>query len=123
MDIHFAHVSDADCARLAYELRLELLKAGVPNNAISLKPGSDEHMSMGSVLLANAEHLAHLFGAAGYIACFGKCMYEVLHRNKNNPNATIVINTRHGSVEIPARADIEAVEKALNELNKEPPTK
>jgi hypothetical protein len=123
MDLRFAHVSDADGARLAYELRLELLKAGVPSDAISLRPGSDEHMSMGSVLWANVELLAHILGPAGYIACFGKCMFEVLHRNKKNPNATIVITTPHGSVEIPPGADIELVEKALKQPSKEPPTK
>jgi hypothetical protein len=117
MDVCFADISDGDAARLAHELRLELLKAGVPGDAVGLKPSSDEHMDLGSVLWANIDLAAHLLGATGYIACFGKCIYEVLHRN----NVTIRISTPQGSVEIPANATAEVIEKALAELNKERP--
>jgi hypothetical protein len=123
MDLRFAHVSDADGARLAHELRLELLKAGVPSDAIKLKPSSDEHMSVGSVLFANAELVAHMFGAAGYIACFGKCIYEVLHRTNTNNNAAITITTPHGSVQIPADANIDVVKEMLAKIDKGPPAK
>lgn len=115
MELSFVGVNDAEAALLAQELRIDLLKEGVPPDALALKSGSDEHMGVGAVLFANLELIAKVLGAIGYIACFGKCLHEMTHKHQ----VTIKISTKEGSIEIPAaNANADVIEKVLAELRK-----
>lgn len=115
MELSFVKVSSADAAYLAQELELSLLQAGVPAQALSLVRVSPEHMGPGPLLGVDVDTILHAIGAAGYIACFVKCIYEVANKHR----VTIRISTKEGSVEIPA-SDVNAdvIEKAITELRK-----
>lgn len=110
MELSFTDVSRTDASYLAQELELALLKEGMPADLITLKRTSSENMDAGSTLWIAVEAASHILGAAGYIACFVKCIYEVVTKH----DATIVVLTKNGQVKLPASKISEAlIEKAL----------
>jgi hypothetical protein len=110
MDLSFRGVSSADAGYLAQELELALLRAGAPGDGLSLKRASSENMDLGTVLGVSVDAVLHAIGAAGYIACFVKCIHEVVTKH----NVTIRIVTPEGAVEISAsQADAETIAKAI----------
>src|SRR5258707_948496 len=92
MELQFADVSKAQAGRLAEELELNLIQAGVPATALSLKRSSSEAMDPGSALWVAVEAASHILGPLGYIACFGKCIYDLVKRH----GAPVVILTKSG---------------------------
>jgi hypothetical protein len=114
MELSFADVSSADAAALAEELELALLNAGAPSSSLSLKPSSTEHMDVGSVLWVGAEAAAHALGAIGYVACFAKCIYEVVKKN----DVTLVVLTENGAIKLPASdITLQRIENAIAGTN------
>jgi hypothetical protein len=115
MDLSFTDVSSADAAYLAQELELALVKAGVPASALSLKRASPENMDPGTILGISVETVLHAIGAMGYIACFVKCIHEVVTKH----HATIVLLTKNGPVKIPAAGiSAELIERTLANSHK-----
>src|SRR3954470_23366844 len=98
MELQFSDASRAQVGRLAEELELSLIRSGVPAGALSIKRSSPEAMDPGSLLWVGVETAAHALGAVGYVACFGKCIYEVVKRH----STPIVIRTKDGVVTLPA---------------------
>ena len=98
MEIQFSNVTSAQSGRLAEELELELIRAGVPSRALSIKRSSSETMDPGSVLWTAVDTAVHALAATGYIACFAKCIFEVVKRNET---PGIVISTKRGTVTLP----------------------
>lgn len=114
MELSFADVSSADAAVLAEELELALLNAGAPSGALALKPSSSEHMDVGSVLWVGVDAATHALGAIGYIACFAKCIYEVVKKNE----VTLVVLTENGAIKLPASdITLQRIESAIAGTN------
>jgi hypothetical protein len=112
MELSFAGITSVKAGRLAEELELALLKAGAPPQALSLIRSSPQNMDFGTILGIDVHAVAQVLGSIGYIACFVKCIHEVVSKH----HVTIVITTEKGSVEIPAsevKADI--IEKAITQ--------
>lgn len=120
MEISFVGVSSADAGRLARELSLALKRElslalkneVVPEDAIKITRSSPEHADLGTII----EALPHLLAHAGYIACFGKCMYDLLGKHP----MTIRVTAKGGkTVEIPNNVDLDTVTAILQKLTKE----
>src|SRR5690242_18388871 len=94
MELSFSHVDVAAAASLADELRLGLLRAGVPAAAIDLKPSSPEHMSVGDVLNV----AAHVLASADYIGCVAKCIIEVARKH----DVPIIITSGEHTIKSPS---------------------
>jgi hypothetical protein len=110
MDLSFVGVTSADARHLSDELELLLLKGGVPQEAIVPKSSSTESMDFGSVLGVNIDLVLHTIGAVGYIACFGKCIHEVIAKH----NVKIRFETSDGIVEVSGpEATRDLIEKTL----------
>ena len=109
MNLSFVGVSSADARYLGEELELALLKGGVPNDAIVAKPSSPENMDVGTILGVNLDLVLHAIGAAGYIACFGKCIYEIIAKHK----ITIRFKSSQGTFEITGP---DATRKVIEEI-------
>ena len=110
MEVSFVGENSADASYLAHALESALIEEGVPASALALKQASSENMDLGSILGVSVEAIAQAIGAIGYVACFGKCIFEVAKRH----DATVVIVTREGTVKIPASLiDIKRIERAL----------
>jgi hypothetical protein len=113
MELSFREVNSADASYLAQELELELVKAGVPSNVIALKRESSEHMALGAVLGVDVETALHAIGAAGYLACFGKCLFEIAGKHR----VPIRIKTDKVTVDIPAHeVDLEKIKLILEKI-------
>jgi len=121
MDLSFVGVSSADARYLADELELALLKGGVPQKALVPKRSSTESMDFGTILGVSVDLVLHAIGAAGYIACFAKCMHEVITKHQ----VTIRIETADGPVEISSpkssRQSIEQILKRVQAPSKPKP--
>jgi hypothetical protein len=110
-------VNDAQAGMLARELDLSLKKLGVPANALSVTRVSPDSMDIGTIVGVDVNSALHALGALGYIAIFGKCIYEFFGKH----NVTIHVRTQKGSVDIPATdVNLETIEKILAELRGEP---
>ena len=115
VELSFIGVSSADAGYLAQELELSLLKAGVPSNALALKRASSEAMDFGTILGVSVDAILHAIGAAGYIACFAKCVHDVVSKH----GVTVRFSTPDGSVEISGpEASREAIQRVLTKLQK-----
>lgn len=111
IEFSFVCENKADASHLVQELEAALRREGIPADALSLGQSSSENMDVGSVLSFTTEHLPHMLGSLGYIACFAKCIYEVLAEH----HSTIVIDRKDGSrVRISAsKASLKRIEEAL----------
>jgi hypothetical protein len=111
LEFSFVCENDAEASYLAQELEVALLREGIPAAKLSLRQSSSENMDAGSILSFAGEQLPHMLGSLGYIACFAKCIYEVVTEH----HRTIVIENEDGSkVRIPAsKATIKRIESAL----------
>ena len=68
-------------------------------------------MDPGNVLWASVQTAAHALGAVGYIACFAKCIFEVVKRHEA---PSVVIATKKGSVTLPfSELSIDLIKKAI----------
>jgi hypothetical protein len=115
MELSFPRLKGADAGYLAQELERGLRREGVPGNALAIERSSPEHMDLGTVLGVNVDVVLHAIGSAGYIACFVKCIHEVVRKH----DVVIRISTKSGSIEIPAsEANADIIEKAITELRK-----
>jgi hypothetical protein len=114
MEIRFQGVDRSEASVLARELELSLKYEGVPGGALKVLPISPEAMGL-EVLGVDLEIVLHALGGVGYIAVFGKCIYELLGKHKFN----IVLKTKHGvELEIPSGdVDIEKIKKILSNID------
>jgi hypothetical protein len=113
MELSFVCENSADASYLAQELEFALRKDGVPANALALKQSSSENMDPGGVLSINVDTVAHALGSLGYIACFAKCIYEVVSKH----HSTVLILNKDGKrIKIPpGKINIKRIEDALAE--------
>lgn len=110
MELSFLDGSPAEKSRFAKELLNDLKDEGLKDFHLSRTSG--EAMDLGSVI----EGAAHALYAAGYLAIFGKCVYEFLGKHAT----TIRIKMKDGNtVEIPNNVDFETVKTILRKLDKE----
>jgi len=113
MEFSFEGVDQAQAAILAKEFERSLVRAGVPPRALNIAPISSEAMGL-ALLGVDVEIVLHALGGLGYIAIFGKCMYELLGGHP----ATIVVKTKNGVIHIPMEnVDLEKVKVILSELD------
>ena len=121
MELSFVCENSADASYLAQELEFALRKDGVPANALALKQSSSENMDTGSVLSINVDTVAHALGSLGYIACFAKCIYEVVSKH----HSTVVILNEDGErIRVPpAKINLKRIEGALTRQRPPKPKK
>jgi hypothetical protein len=92
VEFSFVCDSNAEASYLAQELEAALRREGIPTAKLSLRQSSSENMDAGSIL-SFAGDMPHMLGSLGYIACFAKCIYEVITEH----HRTIVIENKDGS--------------------------
>jgi hypothetical protein len=98
MELSFGCENSADASYLAQELEFALRQEGVPPKALRLKQSSVENMDVGSVLAISMDSVAHALGSLGYIACFAKCIYEVVSKH---PSTVLILNKDGELVRLP----------------------
>lgn len=113
MEISFQDVSAADAGLLARELSLALKRDGVPGDAIRVTRSSPESMDLGSLLTIDFSAVLQALGAAGSIASFGRCIYDMVARS----GVTIQIHANGESAKLPQQLDLEKIEEVLRRLN------
>jgi hypothetical protein len=117
MEFSFKGVDQARAAILAREFERSLVRAGVPASALKVVPISSEAMGL-ALLGVDVEIVLHALGGVGYIAVFGKCMYDLLGGHR----ATIVVRTKNGVVDIPPEdVDLEKIKAILSQLDESSP--
>ena len=112
MQLSFETTDSADAGLLARELDLALKREGLPGSVTSIIRSNPDSMDLGTVLGIDVNAALHALGSIGYIALFGKCIYEIIGKH----HITIRIKTQHGSVDIPEDADMEKIERILASL-------
>jgi ribosomal protein S12 methylthiotransferase accessory factor YcaO len=114
MKLSFTGINSRDAGLLSRELSSSLKQSGVPAEAISVDRDSDESMDLGSILSFDMGTIVHTLGSVGHVAVLGKCIYELIDRNK----VTVVIKTSKGSIEIPSKdIDLDHIEEIISKLD------
>jgi hypothetical protein len=110
MDLSFKGINARDAGRLAQELELTLVQAGIPRDALSFRPASSESMDFGSILGID---LPTILNVASGLGSFAAAVLGFVRKRE----VALFIKTENGSVEVPPNGvDLDELKRTLTEL-------